>query len=346
MSPATVAAVQVRDLIGPAGLEVVDLPAPVDADAVVVEVHAAGVSFPDLLMSQGRYQRKPPVPFVPGVEVAGRVLSAPAGSGFAPGDRVAGFTRVGGWAGQVAVRPELTFALPDRISLRAGAGMVMNYLTAHLSLTRRGQLSPGEVLVVHGAAGGLGTALVQAGRALGATVIGVVSTPAKAELALAAGADHAVLTDDWLADVRDLAPGGVQVVADPVGGERLLDSLRSLGKEGRLMVLGFAAGDIPQIPANRLLLKNVDVRGVAWGSLIEDEPDYPAQQWAEVLTWIEAGHVRPVQGPEFEHTRAAAALELLAERGATGKVTLRMPAAAGTEEPAAAGEDEEGEHHG
>jgi NADPH2:quinone reductase len=203
----------------------------------------------------------------------------------------------------------------------------MNYLTAHLALTRRGGLRAGEVLVVHGAAGGLGTALVQAGRALGARVVAVASSPAKAELARQCGADETVATDGWLAAVRELAPGGVDVVADTVGGPVFLDSVRSLTKEGRLLVLGFASGTIPDVAANRLLLKNVDVRGVAWGSLIEDEPDYPAQQWKDVMGWHAAGHVRPVDGRSFPMEEAASALLELDSRSATGKITLAMPAA-------------------
>ncbi|WP_110207546.1 NADPH:quinone oxidoreductase family protein [Nocardioides daejeonensis] len=319
-----VTAVQVASLDGPAGLRVVRLPGPTaeqTAISVIVDVHAAGVSFPDLLMSHGRYQRKPPVPFVPGVEVAGLVRSAPADSSFRAGDRVAGFVRVGGWAARVAVRPELTFPLPDGLSFRSGAGLPMNYLTAHLSLTRRGALRPGETLLVHGAAGGLGAALLQAGRALGARVIGVVSTEAKADLARAAGAHETVLTDDWLSAVRALAPRGVDLVADTVGGGRFLDSVRSLAKEGRLLVLGFADG-IPTVAANRLLLKNVDVRGVAWGSLIEDEPGYPRQQWEDLLSWYDAGHIRPIDGPTFAPANAADALRLLEDRRATGKITL------------------------
>ncbi|WP_235735570.1 NADPH:quinone oxidoreductase family protein [Nocardioides alcanivorans] len=325
-TPASVLAVQVTSLDGPSGLRVVELPGlgPEDAaGAVLVDVHAAGVSFPDLLMCHGRYQRKPPLPFVPGVEVAGVVAAAPTGSGFHPGDRVAAFVRVGGWAERVAVHPELTFPLPDDISFRSGAGMPMNYLTAHLALTRRGGLRPGETLVVHGAAGGLGTALLQAGRALGARVIGVVSTEEKAAFARAAGAHEAVLVGDWLAVVRDLVPGGVDVLADTVGGDRFLDSVRSLGKEGRLIVLGFAEG-IPTVAANRLLLKNVDVRGVAWGSLIEDEPTYPRQQWSDVTDWHAAGHVNPVDGATYPLEQAADALRELEDRRATGKITLTL----------------------
>lgn len=280
-----VLAVQVTSLDGPDALRLTHVPSLGGrSDHVLVDVHAAGVSFPDLLMSHGRYQRKPPLPFTPGVEVAGVVRTAPLESGFNSGDRVAAFVRVGGWAEQVAARPELTFPLPDGVSFRSGAGLPMNYLTAHLALTRRGGLRSGETLLVHGAAGGLGTALLQVGRALGARVIGVVSTEEKAALARAAGAHETVLTEGWLTTVRELVPAGIDVLADTVGGERFLDSIRSLGKEGRLIVLGFADG-IASVAANRLLLKNVDVRGVAWGSLIEDEPSYPRQQWEDLLQW-------------------------------------------------------------
>lgn len=318
----TVPAVQVVELAGPAGLRDVHLPEPRDPDSVVVEVFSAGVSFPDLLMSRGEYQRKPALPFVPGVEVAGRVYAAPAGSMFRTGDRVAGFVRVGGWAGRVAVRPDLTFPLPDEISFRSGAGIPMTYLTAHLALTRRCRVEAGQVVLVHGAAGGLGTALVQCAKALGAQVIAVVSTAAKARSARAAGADAVVEVDDWGAQVRRMAPDGVDVVADPVGGDRLLDSLRCLRREGVLLVLGFAGGAIGSIAPNRLLLRNIDVRGVAWGSLIETDPDYPARQWRDVLDWVRDGHVRPVDGPAFRHTEAAAALRTLDERAGQGKVTL------------------------
>jgi NADPH:quinone reductase len=323
--PDTVRAVEVATLSGPDGLRVVRRPAPPIDGGVAVDVHSAEVSFPDLLMSRGRYQRKPPVPFVPGVEVAGVVSSAPGGAGLAPGDRVAAFVRVGGWAERVVARPDLVFPLPDAISFRSAAGMPMNYLTAHLALTRRGGLRAGETLLVHGAAGGLGTALVQVGTALGARVLAVVSTEAKAALARDCGADETILVAGWLDRARQLTDGrGVDVVADPVGGDRFLDSLRVLSKEGRLLVLGFAEGSIPTVPANRLLLNNVDVRGVAWGSLIEDEPAYPGHEWRELMTWFERGHIRPVDGREFDLGDAAEALRELDSRSATGKITLTV----------------------
>jgi NADPH2:quinone reductase len=276
-APATVRAMQVTALTGTDGLREGRIGAPADNDAVVIDVYSAGVAFPDLLMSRGQYQRKPTVPFVPGVEVAGLVSSAPAGSGRARGDRVAAFVRLGGWAEQVSARPEFVFPLPASVPFRSGAGLPMNYLTAHLALVRRGGLRPGETLLVHGSAGGLGTALVQVGKAVGARVLAVVSTPAKASIALDCGADEIIALDGWLGEARRLTGGvGADVIADPVGGSRFLDSVRGLAREGRLLVLGFADGTIPSVPANRLLLKNVDVRGVAWGSLIEDEPGYPA----------------------------------------------------------------------
>lgn len=322
--PDTVRTVEVATLNGPDGLRLVRRPAPPTDGGVAIDVRSAGVSFPDLLMSRGRYQRKPPVPFVPGVEVAGVVRSAPDGHDITPGDRVAAFVRIGGWAERVVARPDLVFPLPDAISFRSGAGMPMNYLTAHLALTRRGGLRPNETLLVHGAAGGLGTALVQVGKAVGARVLAVVSTPAKAALALECGADEAIPVDGWLDRARAVAPRGVDVVADPVGGDRFLDSIRVLAKEGRLLVLGFAEGEIPTVPANRLLLRNVDVRGVAWGSLIEDEPEYPANQWRELMTWFERGHIRPVDGRAFDLAHAAAALHELDSRSATGKITLNV----------------------
>jgi NADPH2:quinone reductase len=314
--------VQVRSLDGPAGLVVADVAEPTGS-GVVIDVHAAGVSFPDLLLSRGRYQRKPDLPFVPGVEVAGVVRGAPAGATVGAGDRVVAFTWLGGWAETVVADPALTFPLPDRLSMRAGAGIVLNYLTAHLALTRRATVRPGTTVIVHGAAGGLGTALVQVAAALGARPIAVVSTPAKADIAKASGAEAAVRAESWLAETRSLV-GEVDVVADPVGGDRFVDSLRILRAEGCLLVLGFAAGEIPSVPANRLLLKNIDVRGVAWGSLVEREPDYPARQWPDLLDYVEAGHVRPVDGRTFPLEKAADALHELANRTATGKITLTV----------------------
>ena len=319
-------AVLVESLTGPSGLRLGSVPVDeVDEDKVLIDVHCAGVSFPDLLMSHGQYQRKPPVPFVPGVEVAGTVRKASPFSSLAVGDRVAAFVRVGGWSEVVAAMPAMLFRLPAEMSFRTAAGIPMNYLTAHLALGRRGRLKNGDTLLVHGASGGLGTALVQCGKAMGAVVIAVVSDCRKVEVAKLAGADEVVLSEGWAESVREIVgPDGVSVVADPVGGDRAINSIRLLAKEGRLIVLGFAGGQIPQIPSNRLLLKNVDVTGVAWGSLIEDEPEFPAEQWSDVMAWWTRGLIRPIDGPSFALEDAHAALECLENRSATGKITLTI----------------------
>lgn len=317
-------AVLVERLDGPEALTLATLAAPTPTDGVGIRVHHAGVAFPDLLMSRGAYQRKPELPFSPGVEVAGTVLWAPPGSPFTPGQRVAAFLRVGGWTDVVEAREEFVFPLPDALSLRSAAGMPMNYLTAHLALALRGGLRPGETLLVHGAAGGLGTALVQVGKALGARVVAVASTPQKREVATACGADVVLATDGWAKALLEACPEGVDVVADTVGGPVVIDSLRALRKEGRLVVLGFASGTIADVATNRLLLRNVDVRGVAWGSYIEDAPELPARQWADVMQWHSDGFVSPVDGRSFRLEEASQALAELDLRSATGKITLAL----------------------
>lgn len=323
-SPPVMRAAIVSELAGPGAVRIGTLPVPDDADAVLIDVHAAGVSFPDLLMSHGTYQRRPDPPFAPGVEVAGVVRRAAPGSELQVGDRVAAFVRVGGWAEVVAARPEYVFPLPERLTFRAGAGLAMNYLTAHLALTRRARLRPEDTLLVRGAAGGLGTACVQVGRALGATVVAAVSTEEKADIAREAGAHHVVIGAHWREAVHELAPDGVQFVADPVGGDDFLDGVRVLATTGCLLVLGFAGGGIPELAVNRLLLRNLDVRGVAWGALIDDDPGYPAQQWSDIARWIDDGLIRPLDGPVFALEDAGDALRVLETRAAVGKVTLAV----------------------
>src|SRR5215469_1020235 len=203
-------------LTGPDGIGLADRPEPQTNGArVLVDVYAAGVSFPDLLLSQGLYQMRPEVPFVMGLEAAGVVVDAPESAGVRPGQRVV-VTAFGSWSERVAAPADVVFPLPDRLTMAQGAGLMMNYHTAHFALVRRGRLRAGETLLVHGAAGGVGSAAIQVARALGARVIAVVSEQAKAEVATAAGADHVVLTgEDWPARVRELAPGGVDAIFDP-----------------------------------------------------------------------------------------------------------------------------------
>ncbi|HET6625518.1 MAG TPA: NADPH:quinone oxidoreductase family protein [Nocardioidaceae bacterium] len=319
-------AVQVVRLEGPQGVDIVDVPEPAAADAeLLVEVHAVGVSFPDLLQSRGEYQLKPDLPFQLGVDFAGVVREAPDGSGFAAGDRVACCLPYGGGADVVAINPESVFPLPDNVSFAQGAALPMNYLTAQFALATRGQLTEGETVLVHGAAGGVGTACLQVARGYGARTIAVVSTPEKAEVARAAGADDVVLVDGFLASVKELTDGaGVDVVVDVVGGDLFTDSLRSLGSQGRLLVVGFTAGAIPQVKVNRLLLNNIDVRGVGWGAYAMVRPGYMRRQWEELLPMIKSGVVDPPVGTTYPLEDVRRALTDMEERRAVGKLVLTL----------------------
>ncbi|MFR9676546.1 NADPH:quinone oxidoreductase family protein [Streptomyces sp. TR06-5] len=319
-------AVQVTRLTGPQDVVVGEVPDPEPADGqVLIDVHAAGVTFPDVLLSRGRYQFKPDPPFVPGSEVAGTVRAAAEGSGFAPGDRVAAFPGFGGFAEQIAVDPAMVFPLPADVPFEAGAGLPMNYLTAHFALVRRGRLREGETVLVHGAAGGVGTAAVQMAAALGARVVAVVSSGAKERTARAAGAHETVPADGFKEAVAALTGGrGVDVVVDPVGGDRFTDSLRSLAPEGRLLVIGFTGGEIPTVKVNRLLLNNLDVVGVGWGPFWLPRPSYLKEQWDALLPHVTAGRLAPVLGPVLPLHEAADALALLDERRAQGKVVLAV----------------------
>jgi len=321
-------AAQITRLDGPDSVEIVDVDEPqADAGLISVEVHAAGVAFPDALQTRGLYQYKPDPPFTPGSEVAGIVRSAPAGSGFSAGDRVVGLTGMGGGMAEVAnLSPDLTFALPDAVSLTAGAGLLFNDLTVHFALSLRGRLAEGETVLVHGAAGGIGTSTLRMAGLLGAArTIAVVSTEAKAEKARQAGATDVVLAEGWLPQVRELTEGrGVDVVLDPVGGDRFTDSLRSLAPSGRLVVVGFTGGDIPTVRVNRLLLNNVDVVGAGWGAWFMSHPGYVRTQWAEIEPLLASGALGAPEPSVYPLEQAAAAIGALERREALGKVVLTL----------------------
>jgi NADPH:quinone reductase len=290
---------------------------------VLVDVHAAGVSFPELLQTRGEYQIKPPLPFVPGSEVAGIVRSAPEGSELAPGDRVAAFSMLGGWA-EVAVAPDfLVFALPDALDFAQGAGLILNYHTAYFAMHLRGRLRAGETVLIHGAAGGVGTAAIQIAKGLDARVIAVVSSEAKEQVARDAGADDVLRSDAaWKDEAVELTGGGVDVVLDPVGGDRFTDSLRSLREGGRLVVVGFTGGSIPEVRVNRLLLKNTEVIGAGWGAYVLGKPGVNREIGAALDRLIHAGAIRPIVGARFGLEQAGDALRELDERRATGKIVL------------------------
>jgi NADPH2:quinone reductase len=307
-------AIQVTSLDGPKAVQLVDVPAPDPGSGVLVDVHIAGVNFPDVLMSRGEYQMKPELPFVPGSEVAGVRVDT--------GERVAGFCVLGGYAEQAVCDPKTLFPLPDNVSFEAGAALLMNYLTVDFALVRRADLQPGQTVLVHGAAGGIGVATIQLAKVMGARVIAVVSTDEKGEVARKAGADEVVLVDGFLAAVKEL--GGADVVMDPVGGDRFTDSLRSLKPEGKLLVVGFTGGSIPEVKVNRLLLNNISVTGVGWGAWWMSRPEYLQEQWDRLLPHLASGALDPLVGNSYPLEQAADALLELDERRALAKVLLRV----------------------
>jgi NADPH:quinone reductase len=269
---------------GPEAVVWTQVEEPAADGGVVIDVVAAGVSFADLLQTTGAYQLTVPLPFTPGMDAAGLVRSARPELGLAAGQRVAVLVSYGCWQEVISAPAERVLALPDDMSLEAGAALPLNYLTGLLALVRRGRAQPGETLLVHGGAGGVGTAAIQLGRALGLQTIAVVGDQAKQQFALQSGADHAVLASGWLAAVRELVGDrAVDLVVDPVGGDRMTDSLRSLAPEGRLLVLGFSAGEIPSVKVNRLLLGNTAVVGVASREFFDQRPGTVAELWARLL---------------------------------------------------------------
>lgn len=320
-------AVQITSLDGPEALVVRDVPVPTPAsDKVLIDVHAAGISFPELLQSRGLYQVKPDLPFVPGSEVAGTVAEAPAGSGLAPGDRVAGLPFLGGFAEQVACPVDAVFPIPETLSFEAAAAVPFNYLTAHFALLRRGRMTAGETVLVHGAAGGVGTAAVQVAKAFGAgRVIAVTSTPEKGAAAVAAGSDDYVLADGFRDAVKELTSGrGVDLVVDTVGGDRFTDSLRCLAADGRMLVVGFTGGSIPEVKVNRLLLNNLDVIGVGWGAYAVPRSGYLLGQWDELAPKLESGAITPFVGENYGMEQVTDALLAIDRRQAMGKLVLRV----------------------
>lgn len=320
-------AAQITRLDGPDAVEVVEVDEPSGDDVVLIDVHAAGVAFPDALLTRGLYQYKPDLPFSPGAEVAGVVRSAPAGAPVTAGDRVLGLTMLSGAMAEVVALPEdRVFKLPDSVPFEAGAGILFNDMTVHFTLRTRGRLTGGETVLVHGAAGGIGSSVLRLAPALGAArTIAVVSTEEKAEIARAAGASDVVLADGFRDTVKQLTDGrGVDMVVDPVGGDRFTDSLRSLAVGGRLLVVGFTGGEIPQVKVNRLLLNNIEVIGAGWGAWTFSHPGYLQEQWAELEPLLASGAVAPPQVEVYPLERAAQAIASLENRSAKGKVVLKL----------------------
>lgn len=309
-----------------AALDYADWPEPVAGPGeVVIKAEAIGVNFPDGLLVQGLYQMKPEPPFVPGMEMAGRVMAVGEGvSSPKIGDRVATLGTLGAYAEKMATPARSVFPLPDGVSYEDACALMCGYGTAHYALKQRGQLQAGETLCVLGASGLTGIAAVQIGKAMGARVIGVASTVDKREIAKTAGADVVIGYDNLKDDLKTATAGkGVDVAFDPVGGDSFDALARSMGWGGRLLVIGFASGTIPKLPVNLTLVKGFSVVGVFWGAFTQREPKVYADNMSELLAWYAEGKVKPVIEGVYPLADAPAILNRVLNRGATGKLVLK-----------------------
>lgn len=313
-----------QSLTGTEGLAYTDVDDPVSPDSVIIDVGAAGVCFPDLLLLRGEYQLRLEPPFTPGMEVAGTVRSAPAESGFSAGQRVSAFTMLGGYAEQVAVAPSSVVPTPEGIDDASAAALLGNYYTMYFALARRAALRAGETVLVLGSAGGIGVASIQIAKAMGARVVALVHRPDALDFVSGVGADVALpLTDGWRQAVLEATGGrGVDVVVDPVGGDAFDDAIRVLAPEGRLLVIGFAAGQgIPTVKVNRLLLRNASVVGVGWGEFVRQSPGAQAEVGAGLAQLVAAG-LRPPAPVSYPLADGAAGLQALADGKIRGKLVL------------------------
>lgn len=319
-------AVQLTATDGPSSLALTDVDAPTaEPGTILIDVAYAGVTFPELLQSRGQYQMQPPLPYTMGSEVAGTIRELGEGvTGFSVGDRVLGVAGTGAYAEIMAVPAASVLPLPESVSLQSGAGMPMNLLTADFALRVRGKIEARQSVLIHGAAGGLGSALVQVALASGAEVVAVVSTQEKADTVANLGAQHVVFADGFKDAVKEIFPRGVDLVADPVGGDRFTDSLRCLSTFGTLLVLGFTAGQIPEVKVNRLLLGNISVAGVGWGAALAGRPEMVAQQWETLWPHLSAGDLNPAIHTVLPLARASEALEIIDSRSVRGKVLLEV----------------------
>lgn len=322
-------AVVCRELSGVEGLRLEERPPPEPGPGEIrIRVRAAGLNFADTLMLKGQYQDRPPLPFVPGMEIAGQVERCGDGvAGFTPGERVMATLDHGGFAEEAVARAGDVVRLPDGIDYVTAAGFAIAYGTAYGALTWAARLRAGETLVVHGAAGGVGLATVECGRALGARVIATARGEAHLAVARAHGAEATIDTgrEDLRARIKELTDGrGADVVFDPIGGEVFAASLRSIAWQGRILIIGFASGQIPQIPANLLLVKNASAVGFYWGSYRRHDPARVHAAFEALLDWYTDGRIRPHISETRPLAEARDALELLLSRRSAGKVVLTV----------------------
>ncbi len=318
-------AIRVEKLGGPETLTLQDVPVPApDEDELLVAVHGSGVNFADLLVIRGDYQERPALPFTPGVEIAGEVLQiGNRVAAISSGDRVMARIDLGGYAERAIVKAAEAMLIPEGMETIVAAGFPIAYGTAHLALAHRARLVAGETLLVHGAGGGVGLAAVEVGKALDARVVATAGSDDKLALAKAHGADHLVnYSKENIRERIKSTIGGVDVVFDPVGGAAFDASIRCLNFEGRIVVVGFASGKIPSIPANILLVKNIAVIGLYWGAYGRLDPSVQKRSFDALAELYRNGRLKPHVGHRFALAEAKDALTLIATRQATGKVVL------------------------
>ncbi|MCU5780934.1 oxidoreductase, zinc-binding dehydrogenase family protein [Alcanivorax balearicus MACL04] len=315
--------------LGPADkLVIEDVPSPaVGADGIKVRVKAAGLNFPDTLIIEGKYQIKPELPFSPGGEMAGEIVEVGENvKGYKPGQRVMGLTGYGSFAEEMVVTADRVIPVPDGMSDEQAAGFSMVYGTSYHALKQRANLQPGETLLVMGASGGVGLAAVELGKAMGAKVIAAASTADKLEVAREAGADDLInYTEEDLKDVlKSRYPQGIDVIYDPVGDRFTEPALRNMAWNGRFLIIGFAAGEIPKIPANLPLLKGCSVVGVFWGTFTRKEPEAHIQNVKDLMRMFAEGKINPKVSEVFPFEEYEQALAALSSRRAKGKVVLKV----------------------
>jgi len=320
-------AVLCKEWSGPEKLVVEEVPSPaLRPEAVRIQSYAAGVNFADLLLVSGQYQEKPPLPFTPGAEAAGVVREVGAGvTRFKPGDRVMAICSLGAFAEEAVVDENRVFAIPDQMDFARAAGFPVAYGTSHGALEWRARLQPHEWLLVFGAAGGVGLTAVEIGKAMGARVIACAGSQEKLAIAQRHGADYVIdySREDIRERVKAITGGkGADVIYDPVGGDVFDAGLRSIAWGGRIIIIGFAGGRIPQIPANIALVKNIDVIGFYWGSYQSHKPELPRQSFEQLFRWFREGKLKPHISERVQLEDAPKALELLRKRKSTGKVVL------------------------
>ncbi|MCB1158925.1 MAG: NADPH:quinone oxidoreductase family protein [Leptospiraceae bacterium] len=311
----------------PREMEVKELPDPVPGEGeVLVDIHAIGLNFPDILFIAGKYQVRPPRPFIPGVEVAGVVSAVgPGVSNKKVGDRVAVLCWLGGYSNKVKAPVTDVYNIPDSMSYEEAAGITVTYQSSYFGVVRRAELKEGETMLVHAGAGGIGTSAIQIGKAIGAKVIATVGSEEKIAIAKSCGADEVINyreNQHWDKTVRK-EMGGADVVIDPVGGDTLLKSLKCMKFEGRLVVVGFTSGTITQIPANLVLLNNISIVGLHWNLYQKDHPDKIRKCVEDILAWYEKGKIKPIIQKTVPFSDIPSALEEIGERKTHGKIIAK-----------------------